>query len=119
MSKIINLLLLFGVIYFSNAQRSSNANFQKQNIKGLVIDKETSQPLEYAAISLTNLRRPEIIQGGITDSQGSFNIEVWPGRYTLTIEYISFKKHIQKDLIIRGPIDIGTIKLEIAVNALN
>ena len=118
MNKIINILLLFGVVFFSNGQTSNKA-FQKQNFKGLVVDIETGQPLEYATISLTNLNRPEIIQGGITNNEGYFNIEVWPGKYILTIEYISFKKYIQKNLIIKGPLDIGKIELEIEVNTLN
>lgn len=111
--------LLFGLTLFSYSQKPSNSSFQKQSIKGLVIDKETKQPLEYATISLTNLRRPEIIQGGITNSQGNFNIEVFPGKYNLEIEYISFRKYIQKGLNIRGPLDLGKIELEIEVNTLN
>jgi len=119
MSKIINFLLLFGTIFFSNAQRPSSANIQKQSFLGTVVDKETRQPLEYATISLTNSRRPEIIQGGITDTQGNFNIDVFPGKYNLIVEYISFNKYTQEDLTIRGPVNIGVVELEILVNALN
>jgi len=119
MSKIINFLLLFGAIFYTNAQRTSSTNFQKQSFAGTVVDKETKQPLEYATISLTNSRRPEIIQGGITDNRGNFNIDVFPGKYNLMVEYISFNKYTQKDLTIRGPVNIGTVELEISVNALN
>ena len=119
MNKVISFLLLFGVICFSNAQRPSNTGFQKQNLKGLVVDKETGQPLEYATISLSNLKFPKRIQGGITDIDGNFNIEVFPGKYNIEIEYISFIKYIQKDLSVEGPLDLGLIELEIEVNALN
>lgn len=119
MVKIFNFILLFNVNFFFFAQGPSRSSIQKQNVKGLVIDKETNQPLEYATISLTNLKRPDIIQGGITDSQGKFSIETLPGKYKLEIEYISFKKYIQKDLNIRGPIDLGEIKLEIEINSLD
>ena len=119
MNKVISFLLLFGVIYFSNAQRPSNTDFQKQNLKGLIVDKETGQPLEYATISLSNLKFPEKIQGGITDVEGNFNIEVFPGKYNIEIEYISFIKYVQKGLLVKGPLDLGLIELEIEVNALN
>jgi outer membrane receptor protein involved in Fe transport len=119
MSKVISFLLLFGVIHFSKAQRPSNTGFQKQNLKGLIVDKETGQPLEYATISLSNLKFPERIQGGITDVEGNFNIEVFPGKYNIEIEYISFIKYVQKGLLVKGPLDLGLIELEIEVNALN
>lgn len=119
MVKIFNFILVFSVNFFCIAQGPSRPSFQKQSIKGLVVDKETKQPLEYATISLTNIERPNIVQGGITDSQGKFSIDALPGKYNLEIEYISFIKYIQKDLDIRGPIDLGEIKLEIEVNTLD
>tara|TARA_B110000008_G_scaffold52447_1_gene51658 strand:- start:53460 stop:55931 length:2472 start_codon:yes stop_codon:yes gene_type:complete len=110
---------VFSVNFFCIAHGPSRPSFQKQSVKGLVVDKETKQPLEYATISLTNIERPNIVQGGITDSQGKFSIYAVPGKYNLEIEYISFIKYIQKDLDIRGPVDLGEIKLEIEVNTLD
>ena len=60
-----------------------------------------------------------MVQGGITDSKGSFNFNIWAGKYTLSIEYISFKKYIQENLVIRESLDLGEIELEVEVNALN
>ena len=119
MVKIFNFILVFSVNFFCIAHGPSRPSFQKQSVKGLVVDKETKQPLEYATISLTNIERPNIVQGGITDSQGKFSIYAVPGKYNLEIEYISFIKYIQKDLDIRGPVDLGEIKLEIEVNTLD
>ena len=118
MKNILTIILFFSLVSVSKAQRPTAANFQKKDFKGVVIDKDTGQPLEYATISLINDRRPELVQGGITDSQGIFNFEVFPGKYTLTIEYISFNKYVKKDLLIRESTDLGTIKLEILVNTL-
>ncbi|MBN09004.1 MAG: TonB-dependent receptor [Flavobacteriaceae bacterium] len=118
MFKKIAFLFIISFSITTNAQRPSES-FQKFNLIGKVIDKDTGQPLEYATISLTNKRRPEFIQGGISNQQGDFNFEVFAGKYTIIIEYISFKKYIKEDLIISGPIDIGTIGLEIEVNSLN
>ena len=119
MKNIIKLTLLFGLVLTLNAQKPKSSNFQKQNFKGLVIDKDTRQPLEYATISLNNLKRPEMIQGGITNGEGRFNLKIFPGKYNLVIEYISFNKYTQKDIIVKGSLDIGIIELEIEVNALS
>ncbi len=32
------------------------------------------------------------VQGGITDANGNFDIEIFPGKYNITIEYIGFDK---------------------------
>ena len=72
MSKVISFLLLFGVIHFSKAQRPSNTGFQKQNLKGLIVDKETGLASRVISISLSNLKFPERIQGGITDIKKCF-----------------------------------------------
>ena len=119
MKNIVTLLLFSSVLFFSRAQRPPASNFQKIDLKGSIIDKDTGQSLEYATISLTNDKRPELVQGGITNNQGIFNFQVFPGKYTLTVEYISFNKYVKKDLIIRESTDLGTIELEISINSLN
>ena len=59
MKKII-LLIAFLVCNIIIAQRSSNYNnVQKIILQGLVVDKETQQPLEYATISLKTERLPD------------------------------------------------------------
>ena len=118
MKNIFIIILFFGLVFVSRAQRPTTANFQKKDLKGIVIDKDTGQPLEYATISLTYDKRPELIQGGITDNQGIFNFKVFSGKYTLTVEYISFNKYVKKDLLIRESTDLGIIELRISVNSL-
>ncbi|MGB1114286.1 MAG: TonB-dependent receptor domain-containing protein, partial [Flavobacteriaceae bacterium] len=81
-------------------------------------DKETQEPLEYATISLINKRFPERIQGGITDAKGNFNLEVFPGQYTITIEYIGFDKVNIENKVLRENEDLGRIELEIAAETL-
>ena len=103
---------------FKSFSQRPPQDFKKINFKGKVIDLDTSQPLEYATISLKSLRKPNNIQGGITVSDGSFDFEVIPGRYFLTIEYISFEKFIKENILIDKDTDIGTIELKINVEAL-
>ena len=106
------------ILSFKSFSQRPPQDFKKINFKGKVIDLDTSQPLEYATISLKSLRNPNNIQGGITVSDGSFDFEVIPGRYFLTIEYISFEKFIKENILIDKDTDIGTIELKINVEAL-
>jgi outer membrane receptor protein involved in Fe transport len=114
-------LLFLGLISTLFAQRPQGggpSNFSKLKLTGIVVDKETQEPLEYATISLINKRFPERIQGGITDAKGNFNLEVFPGQYTISIEYIGFDKINIENKVLRENEDLGRIELEIAAETL-
>lgn len=110
---VLLLVLIAGMVH---AQRPQN--IEKISLTGRVIDQETQQPLEYATITLNNMRRPDVLQGGITDAEGNFSFEIFPGRYTIVTEYISFASNTQEDVILRAATNLGVIELAIAVDAL-
>ncbi len=121
MKNIFFALLFLGLISTLFAQRPQGGgpgNFSKLKLTGIVVDKETQEPLEYATISLINKRFPERIQGGITDAKGNFNLEVFPGQYTISIEYIGFDKINIENKVLRENEDLGRIELEIAAETL-
>ena len=112
----LSLVILFLFITISSfGQRPQN--IPKFVLSGLVIDQETEQPLEYATITLKNERRPEMLQGGITDVNGRFSFEVDPGKYDINAEYISFKTITKKEVLIRSNTDLGTIRMEMEPKA--
>ena len=120
MKRKILLILSLMIGLYAIAQRPKN--FQKPtkiNLSGKVIDQETQQPLEYATITLKSARFPDRLQGGITNEEGIFNFEIFPGRYTVTTEYISFEKDIKEGVVLRESKDLGTIALGMEVNSLN
>ena len=114
--KFVLSLVILG-ISLSYGQRPGGPP-AKVSLSGTVIDQETGQPLEYATITLKNNRRPDFLQGGITDAQGKFSVEIFPGKYAIAIEYISFETYTQDEMLIRNSQDLGTIELNIAVNSL-
>ena len=119
MKRIILTLLLIGISNTLFAQRSNNApRVAKIKITGNVNDSETSQPLEYATISLMNERFPDRIQGGITDAKGNFDIEIFPGKYNITIEYIGFEKITLENREIRETTSLGNFALTINSESL-
>ena len=85
-------------------------------ITGKVIEKQNNQPLEYATITLRSINRPNFIQGGITDAEGNFKIESFPGQYDINIEFISFTTYILNGVSIKSNLNLGTIALEIDTN---
>ncbi len=114
--KILSLLLLI-VTFLSFAQQRPEP--KKIKITGKVIDKLSSQPLEYATIVFENSRRPEMISGGITDGKGEFDIEINAGTYTIRIEFISFKTIEFKQRSLQENTNLGTISLSDQTTALD
>ncbi len=119
MNRLIVALFLFGLTFSGFSQQQVDRNFKKIKIEGIVIDKETQEPLEYTTISLLTDRFPGRIQGGITDTKGKFILEVFPGKYNITLEYIGFDKITLEDKVIRTDENFGTFELEITAESLN
>ena len=121
MKRFLTFLLILITTTLS-AQRpgnDGNANFNKIKVSGKVLDKETKKPLEYATISFLNKKFPNKIQGGITDANGNFVIEIFPANYNIVLEYIGFDKIIIEDKSIKINRDLGTFELDINAESLN
>jgi outer membrane receptor for ferrienterochelin and colicins len=106
---VFTLTFLFTFLY--NFAQSGPPVKEKIKITGIVIDKISKQPLEYATITLINPKNPKAIAGGITNPKGEFDVEVFPGVYSIKIEFISFKPTEIKQQTIQKSINLGTIAL--------
>lgn len=82
-------------------------------ITGVVLDQETSQPLEYATLVVQSVANPDKVTGGITDMNGKFKVATPPGNYNLRIEYISYTSFVKNSQEISKSLDLGTIRLSI------
>lgn len=102
--------LLFLVTFFTQAQQRQEV--KKINITGTIIEKSTKQPLEYATVEFVNSKRPQVIFGGVTDSNGNFNVEINAGTYDVKLEFISFKPVLIKQKSLPESVSLGTIALE-------
>jgi len=101
------LLLLTSFATFAQEKPAA----PKVKITGKVIDKTSKQPLEYATITLFKSQNPKAIAGGITNSNGEFDVEATPGIYDIKIEFISFKLTEIKAKNIKEATNLGSISL--------
>jgi len=107
---------LFLVCSFSlHAQNNQNASSATGRISGKIIDSLSSQPIEYATISLLSQSTNKIVNGVTTDSNGVFKItKVTEGTYKIGIDFIGYKKYTKKNVVVSNKnqnIALGTIKL--------
>lgn len=119
MKKLLLVFLALGTSLI-NAQRPQGQEGRPNPIKitGKILDKDSGQPLEYATLVLQSLRNPNRVTGGITDINGAFEVETLPGRYDISVEYISYKPYELKDQTLRSHTDLGTIQLTLDVAQL-
>ena len=90
-------------------------------VRGSVTDSTSGQSLEYASISLVNMRSNEVVTGALSDKTGRFNIREIPlGRYRAIVEFIGYAtKEISPINIFpgeRGGIEqnLGNIQLQVS-----
>jgi outer membrane receptor protein involved in Fe transport len=91
----------------------------KFRITGSIIEKTTSQPLEYATITLVNTKNPKDVTGGITDSKGNFAVDAKGGTYNITLEFISFKPFVISNKKIAADTNLGSVSLSDDVTQLD
>lgn len=91
-------------------------------IKGKIVDKSTSTPLEYANVVLYKVRDSSMVEGAITDVDGAFRMEKLPfGRYFARVQYIGYPLKTIDSIMIRPDkpeFTIGTVSLSMSSKTL-
>jgi hypothetical protein len=101
---------LFVLVLISSAS-SYSQNTLPITVKGKLIDKDSGAPLEFATVSFISAQPDQLPQGGVTDSEGSYRINVLPGTYTVKWEYITFKSISKQKQVLTKDKDYGVLFL--------
>ncbi len=92
---------------------------QQYEISGKVIDKSQDFPLEYATITVNKSDSDDTVEGGVTDQNGQFKLEIPKGVYDIKVEYISFQPRNYDNIKIDADKDFGTIALKFKADNLD
>lgn len=106
--------LLFLFLLSLSAAYSGNAvpSDVDAGIKGKVIDRSNRQALEYATIMVYNQQDSSFVAGSITGANGEFDIKLKPGKYYVSVQFLSYATiNINDVTVIRGksPRDLGEL----------
>ncbi|HMG14162.1 MAG TPA: outer membrane beta-barrel protein [Saprospiraceae bacterium] len=116
----ILICLLFTFSYSLKAQQIEDNTLGR--ITGTVIDSITSQPVEYATISLINKVNNKVINGTTTDSKGKFNlIEIPEASYKMQIYFIGYETKMLNNIVVSNlspDLNLGHISLSSANTTL-
>lgn len=100
------LILILGLFNFGLFSQ------QVAYVKGQVLEADTNTPIEFATISIFEKNSAKLIGGGITEMDGSFNLETQATDSYLKIDYISFETKSIDIQFDKKVLDLGTIKLK-------
>ncbi len=112
--------LVFILIFLISILNTENLQAQdKITVSGKVVDADQDYPLEYATISFINPTDSKVVNGGITDLEGSFTIAVPKGTYNVKIEYLSYRTKTYENKNLTEDIDLGTVSLKVDLESLD
>ena len=108
------IIILIPVFLFPITSSALNKNSSESGIiKGMVYDKETYLPLEYATVTI--FKKDSLINGSISNSAGSFSIKgIEYGEYKLEFSFIGYESVYRENVIVlksNKKIDLGKIYL--------
>ncbi|MFT5981846.1 MAG: hypothetical protein ACI9RM_000270 [Ulvibacter sp.] len=109
------LLLFIFISLVLHAQSPPNAEV---TITGNIVEGDTNLALEYATIVFIN-KSGKIINGGISDDKGRYNITVPTGVYSVQFEFISYKTKSLLDQNLLKNIELPLVSLAIDSESLN
>lgn len=101
-----------------------DAQGQPQNtISGKIIDSVSHRPIAYATIGLVTSGERKMVNGAITDNDGTFVISnISNGKYILLIDFLGYRR-VEKDNVdvndSESHVDIGTIAMSPSQTLLN
>ncbi len=98
--------------------KDKSKDYIKGNISGKIIDSKTGEPLEYASISLTNIRWGKIVEGTISDDKGKFFMnKIRSGKYRISMSFIGYEpQEIDFELTKRKP-DVNLADILLVYNS--
>lgn len=114
MRAVTAILTFFVLISVSGQSRpeESNTTF---SIMGTLVEAGSTNPVEFATISIFNEIDSTLVTGGLSDAEGKFNISTKPGRYYALVQFMGYESVTISDIQLgRGSrtATLGTIQVK-------
>ena len=121
--KIVTAFLIIGISLNAFAEEDNNSELSKGNLTGYVYDSSENKPLEYATISLINLKNGSVVNGTISDESGYFQLKnINPGEYRIEITFIGYEKEVIEKIEINDKnrkIELGQVMISPATESID
>ncbi|TAJ47396.1 MAG: TonB-dependent receptor [Chitinophagaceae bacterium] len=115
MTNKIPAVFLFCFSLFSVA-----AQQQASTVLGVIVDKASKTPIEFANVALLNANDSAMIKGTVTDSKGKFSFgQVQSGKYLLRYSFIGYEKTMMAVTADNGRINLGLLPITLLNGSLD
>ena len=88
---------------------------QKSVINGVILDQQSSQPIEYASIALLKQNDNAVLAGELANKNGTFTFRTVPsGKYKIKIYFVGYEIQYLENILVENNqiINLDTIKLQ-------
>ena len=109
---------IFITFLFLTISAAAQDNRGAVAITGKVIEQDTKLPLEFATVTVQTLQNVTV-NGGMTDANGEYKVDVPPGTYNIKFDFISFKSTAINAKEITGPTNLGIMAMAPDATMLN
>ncbi len=109
------LIVMAGFSQPSGGPKGADMEVRSGRIRGTIIEAGSNQPMEYANIAIYNQEDSSLVTGGITNSQGNFEIGGLAfGMYYVEANFIGYDKNSLPEINIipaKQTVDLGKVEL--------
>jgi hypothetical protein len=95
---------------------TSSVYAQRGSLKGLIVDKSTSENIPFATVAIMNVGEQEAFTGTVSDENGNFLMDKIPfGAYDLEVSFIGYTSRKFSNISLASSskdIDLGKIEIE-------
>lgn len=114
----LKTLTYIALLLFTIQLSYGQANARNYTVKGLIVDEQTGQPLEFATVSFFNATN-DLVAGGITEIDGKYSISVPEGIYTVQYDYISYKTVRKENVLVNKNTDLPPVAMALDAASLD
>ncbi len=112
---VCSVLLLTGTLSYSQKNISAGGTAR---LSGKIVDSVTSQPIDYATVTLFIDGNDRPVSGTTSNSKGFFSIEnIAPGNYHAVIDFVGYRSKLKSGILITS--NSASLNLGIIVLAVN
>ena len=91
-------------------------------VRGMVIDQNSKQPIEFATIALFNAIDSSLVTGTITDTEGKFHAtKIAEGKYYIKVNFLGYEELHLSEIVIddsNSRLNIGPVTMEASAQLL-
>jgi ferric enterobactin receptor len=113
------VLLLISIFSFSQKNNSTTGT---SKLSGRIVDSATSQPIDYATVTLFADGNDKPVSGTTTNAKGIFVIEnIAPGNYHAVFDFVGYKSKTKTSILITSAgatVNLGAIYLSVSAQTL-